>query len=127
MGALVEDFRTAFLRRKKAIRRKGRVEFEFDDEWAEVWVRPASGVRVGLRILEGGIADVYLQRMIKPRRGRVLARLEGLRVPIAGARTVGCLEETIGLAAECQRGEVDEGVLKQKLRQVWTVLAFELV
>jgi len=125
---LIADFSNALKRRRKAIKHKGRLTTEIlpDEGEAHVYVRTASGVRAIFRLHDGGYANVFLQRVRKPNRGRTLARLEGIRVPISGRRTVACLEETIALAASW-RTETSESSLQTALREIWENLMFEEV
>jgi hypothetical protein len=125
---LTQDFAEAFGRRRKAIGKKGRLEHDIrpSEGWAEVCVRSASGFRSIVRVYDGGVAEVYLQRVRQPRRGQTLARLDQLRIPVAGSRTVACLEATIQLAASTEAG-VDQRDLQTALAAVWQSLAFDVV
>ena len=109
-----------FGKRRKALSTRGKFEvdrstFAQDGEWVRFIHRGASRPFLVVEFLEGGTANIYVRSPSKPNKGKVLFRLEGLRlwenakaILDAFEATLNCLQGASSIQLERESAAIRE-------------------
>ena len=117
----------AFRRRRKAIKYHGHLEFSYDPtdtfEWLTINYWTASHPSLILQLSEGGWTDFFARSQRGADRGKVLIRIEGLRIVSNAALIVSTFEWTMSKA---RNENQDDLSLWKEIEEKWRKLSIRI-
>ena len=117
----------AFRRRRKAIKYQGNLEFSYDPtdtfEWLTINYWISSHPSLILRLSEGGGIDFFARSQRGADRGKVLIRIEGLRIVSNAALIVSTFEWTMSKARNESQADLS---LWKEIEENWRKLSIRI-